>query len=93
MFDSTGKNMLPISKKLEDISFFHLLNYISHAEDAVANDVLYHHLCWNSAKCQTEPKSYPIDKAIKTTSDIELLNFMERFSNNDPKNKVYTGYE
>ena len=93
MFDSTGKNMLPVSKKLEDISFFHLLNYISHAEDAVANDVLYHHLCWNSAKCQTEPKSYPIDKAIETTSDIELLNFMERFSNNDPKNKVYTGYE
>ena len=33
------------------------------------------------------------NKAIKTTSDIELLNFMERFFNNDPKNKVYTGYE
>ena len=72
MFDSTGENMLSVSKKLEDKSFFHRLNSISHAEDAVANDALFHHLCWNSAKCQAEPNSNLIDNAIKTTSDIEL---------------------
>ena len=73
---------------MEDKSFFRRLNFISHVEDAVVNDVLYHHLCWNSAKRQAEPKSYPIDNVIKTTSDIELLNFIESFFNHDPKNKV-----
>ena len=88
MFDSVGENMVSVSKKLEGKSFFRRLNSISHTEDAVANNVLYHHLCWNSAKRQAEPKSYPIDNAIKTTSDIELLNFIESFFNHDPKNKV-----
>ena len=64
MFDSTGENIFSVSKKLEDKSFFCHVNSVSHAEDAVANDVLYHHLCWNSAKRQAEPKSYPIDNAI-----------------------------
>ena len=73
---------------MEDKSFFRRLNFINHAEDSVANDVLYHHLCWNSVKRQAEPKSYPIDNVIKTTSDIELLNFIESFFNHDPKNKV-----
>ena len=80
--------MLTVSKKLEEKSFFRHLNSRSHAEDGVANDVLYHDLCWNSAKRQAKPKSYPIDNAIKTTSDIELLNFIESFFNHDPKNKV-----
>ena len=88
MFDSVGENMVSVSKKLEGKSFFRRLNSISHTEDAVANNVLYHHLCWNSAKRQAEPKSYPIDNAIKTTSDIELLNFIESFFNHDSKNKV-----
>ena len=88
MFDSTGENMLSVSKKLEDKSFFRGLNSITHAEDAVANDALYHHLCWNSAKRQAELKPYPIDNVIKTTSDIELSNFIESFFNHDPKNKV-----
>ena len=88
MFDSAGENMVSVSKKLEGKSFFRRLNSISHTEDAVANNVLHHHLCWNSAKRQAEPKSYPIDNAIKTTSDIELLNFIESFFNHDSKNKV-----
>ena len=70
MFDSTGENMLSVSKKLEDKSFFRHLNSISHAEDTVTNHVLYHHLCWNSAKRQAQPKLYPVDNAIKTTCDI-----------------------
>ena len=88
MFDSTGKDMLSVSKKVEDKPFFRRLSSISHAEDAVANDVLYHHLCWNSAKRQVEPKSHTIDNAIKTTSVIELLDFIESFFSHDPKNKV-----
>ena len=80
--------MLSIFKKLEDKSFFRRLNSISDAEDAVANDVLYHYICWNSAKRQAEPKSYPIYNAIKATSDIEILSFIESFFNHDPKNKV-----
>ena len=65
MFDSTGENMLSVFKKLEDKSFFRHLNSISDAEDVVANDVLYHYLCWNSAKRQAEPKSYPYITPLK----------------------------
>ena len=36
MFDSTGKDMLSVSKNVEDKPFFRRLNSISHAEDAVA---------------------------------------------------------
>ena len=50
--------------------------------------MMYHHICWNSAKRQAEPKSYPIDNAIKTTSDIELLSLIESFFNHDAKSKV-----
>ena len=81
MFDSTGENMLSVSKKLEDKSFFRCLHSISHAEDSVTIDVLNYHLCWNSAK------SHPMDNVIKTAADKELLHFIESFFNHDPKNK------
>ena len=44
---------------------FSCFNSISHAEDAVANNVLYHHLWLNSTKRQAEPKPYPIDNPLK----------------------------
>ena len=89
MFDSTGENLFSVSKKLEDKSFFRCFNSIIHAEDAIANDVLYHHLCWNSAKRQAEPKSYPIDNAIKTTSDTELLSETDFRESIESSNKKY----
>ena len=38
MFDSTGKNMFPVSKNLEEKSCFCRLNSISHVEDVVTNE-------------------------------------------------------
>lgn len=37
-------------KKLDDKSFFIHLNTISKANDVIANDVIYHSLCWARAK-------------------------------------------
>ena len=44
-FKATGHNMFDVSSKLPDKTFFRCLNSISKAEDAVANDVIYHNLC------------------------------------------------
>ena len=40
--EDTGKHMLVVSEKLPDKSFFRRLNSIPKADDAVANDVVYH---------------------------------------------------
>ena len=45
-FKTTGQNMLQVSKMLTERPFFRWLNNITSAEDAMANDVLYHNQCW-----------------------------------------------
>ena len=42
----TGKTMLSVAQKLSDKTFFIRLNTITHADDALVKDVLYHNLCW-----------------------------------------------
>ena len=49
--------MLVISEKLRDKSFFRRLNSIPKADDAVANDVVYHDTCWIKAKREAAPNS------------------------------------
>ena len=44
-FKGTGIHMLKVSEKLVDKSFFHRMNSITNAEDAVANEVIYHDVC------------------------------------------------
>ena len=44
-YEATGKHMLEVSKKLQNKGFFRRLNEITLAEDAVANDVVYHNRC------------------------------------------------
>ena len=61
------------------------MNTISKADDAIANDVIYHNLCWAKAKKKALPKSKPVESYSKTLADIELLNFIENrvFQNPD----------
>ena len=69
--------MLSVAQKLSDKTFFIRLNTITHADDAITNDVLYHKLCWAKAKILAEPKPKPVENYVKTVADIELLNITE----------------
>ena len=43
-FKATGHNILDVSSKLSEKAFVRRLNLVSVAENAVANDVIYHNL-------------------------------------------------
>ena len=60
-FKTTG-HMLDVSSKLPDKTCFCCLNSISIGEDAIANDVIYHNLCWAKAKKKDVPKQKPAEK-------------------------------
>ena len=75
--ENTGKHMLVTSEKLPDKSFFRRLNSITKADDAVANDVVYHGTCWIKAKREAAPKTIVTENSVKTYSDIESLNLIE----------------
>ena len=79
--EDTGKHMLVVSDKIPDKLFFRRLNSIPKADDAVANDVVYHDTCWIRAKRESVPKTVVIENFVNTLSDVDLLNFIElRFS-------------
>ena len=58
-YKTTGPKMVAVAKKLENKSPFLQLNQIPNAEDAIANDVQYHWVCWVLAqnKAKIEPSS------------------------------------
>ena len=49
-FRETGKTMISVAQKLGDKTFSIRLNTITHADDVIVNDVLYHNLCWERQK-------------------------------------------
>ena len=51
---ATGEKMVLIAGKLEDKSFLLRLNTIPNCNDAVANDVQYHQICWVYAQREAE---------------------------------------
>lgn len=76
--------MLAVAKKLQDKSLFMGLNEIPNAEDAVANDVLYHRVCWvlaqRKAKIEvTSPQE--LENISQIVADIEIINKVESFLN------------
>ena len=85
MTKATGRNMLVVAEKLDDKSIFIHLNTISKADDAIANDLIYHNLCWAKTKKKELPKSKPVETYSKNLADIELLNFIKNriFQNPD----------
>ena len=76
-FKVTGLNMLDISSKPPDKTFFRRLNSISIAEDAAANDVIYQNHYWVKTKKKAVPKQKPAENYIITLSNVKILNHME----------------
>ena len=69
--------MLKVSEKLVDNSFFRRMNSKTNAEDAVANEVVYHDVCWVQAKREAQPKPIKVENFVETLSDIEFVNCLE----------------
>ena len=62
--------------------------------DALANDVLYHNLCWATVKKKGEAPRKTVwtnKEIIHTVSEIELINLIES-ELNDPSHKVNITY-
>ena len=76
---TTGEHMFSVAKQLNDKSFSRRLNTIAAAEDATANDVLYHNLCWAKEKKEVERLNTPVreEDVIKTLSDIAFIHLLE----------------
>ena len=77
-FKVTGDQMLAVASQLVDKSFFRRLNTISIANDAIANDVIYHNLCWAKEKKKAQPKTLnEPENYRKALSKIELVKYIE----------------
>ena len=76
-FKETGIRMLKVLEKLVDKSFFRRVNSITNKEDAVANEVVYHDVCWVKAKLEAQPKPLKVENFVETLSDIELVSCLE----------------
>ena len=76
-FKQIGKTMLPAAQKLSDKSICIRLHTINHADDAIANDVFHHNLCWANAKRWAEAEAKPMTGYTKTIAEIKLLNIIE----------------
>ena len=74
-YDSTGKIMLEVSKKLEDKVFFIRSNHITTAGDSIANDVIYHNNCWARVRSKVRPRKEKNGSIAHTLSKIEIILF------------------
>ena len=76
---TTWEHMFSVVKQLNNKNFFCQLNTIAAAEDATANDVLYHNLCWAKEKNEVERLNTPVreEDVIKTLLDIEFIHLLE----------------
>ena len=69
--------MLNVSEKLPDKSLFRRLNSIASTKDAVANDVLYHNLCWALIKQKALNKREKIEDYSTLLEDIEIIDSLK----------------
>ena len=53
------------------------MNSITNSEDAVANKVIYHDVCWVKAKQEVQPKPIKVGKFVQTLSVIKLVDNLE----------------
>jgi hypothetical protein len=89
-FKRTGQRMLEVAKQLEDQSFFLRLNTIPNADDAIANDVEYHRLCWGRAQCQISSTAKDLhdiqnfDNIDRVLADIEIVHMVQNLLNESP---------
>ena len=75
-----SQKMLQVSQKLPDKGMYRRLNSPVCPGDAIANDLLYHNLCWATVKKKAEAPQktvYNSKEIIHTVSEIELINLIE----------------
>ena len=65
-FQATGKQMLEVSKKLQNKGFFRRLNKIIKKENAIANDVVYHNRYCENARSKVHPPQEKDDSISHT---------------------------
>ena len=53
------------------------MNSITNAEDAEANEVVYHDVCWVKAKREAQLKPIKVENFVETLPDIELVNCLK----------------
>ena len=53
------------------------MNSITNAEDAEANEVVYHDVCWIKAKREAQLKPIKVENFVETLPDIELVNCLK----------------
>ena len=88
-----------MSKKSSEKGFFPRFIIISSAADAIANDVMYHNLCWADAKKKANPKSERLVNFSCKLADIEITDFVQSYLNDFSErvldmnkiDEIYTG--
>ena len=87
--------MLKESKKLVDKSFFLRMNSITNAEDAVANEVVYHYVCWVKDKREAQPKPIKVDTVryqIANCLESKFLLQKDYVTTMNNVDKIYTKF-
>ena len=88
-----------MSKKSSEKGFFPRFIIVSSAADAIANDVMYHNLCWADAKKKANPKSERLVNFSCKFTDIEITDFVQSYLNDFSErvldmnkiDEIYTG--
>ena len=65
MYTKTEVHMLSVAQTLPDKSFLHRLISITNAHEAVANDVIYHNVCWVKDKRDAEAETIVTENFVK----------------------------
>ena len=73
--------MLSRAQKLSNKGFCGRLNTISAANNALANDVMYHKTCWVNAKREADKTygTFSEKDYINALSDVEIVYFVGEF--------------
>ena len=76
--------MLSVSEKSSDKGFSRGFNIISSAAYAIANDVMYHNLCWADAKKKANPKS---KRSVNCSCKLRVT-FVESYLNDSSEKRA-----
>ena len=81
----TGKKMYEVAKSASNKTFFFRFNTIPQADDAVANDVVYHLQCWVSTQreIQTKQEIQEIHDVNRIIADNEIVDIVQTNSHNE----------
>ena len=84
-----GDKMLSVAQKLSNKGFYRRFNTISAANDAPANDAMYHNSCWVNVKRDADKtyETFSEKDYINALSDVEIVHFVEK-EMTDPSGKV-----